>query len=89
MPYRAFDFYRIAAIEQIDDNTVTVELEEPLRSYGGNVPDALTLQNILPQWVPTSANPPIGTLTGQVVVFDTLFEVFDRGLVSATTISGQ
>jgi hypothetical protein len=89
VPYRAFDFYRIAAVEEIDANTVTVELEEPLRSYGGNVPDAATLQAILPQWVPTSANPPIGILTGQVVVFDTLFEVFDRGLVSAATISGQ
>jgi hypothetical protein len=75
--YPAFDFYRISAVEVVDDNTVVVELEQPLRSY-----DPAT-------FAPGTYNPANGALLGQVVVFDSLFEVFDRGVVSASAISGR
>lgn len=80
VPYTSLDFYRIAAVTDIDDNTLSLELEQPLRSY-----DVATL----PNWKPTSANPVYGDLSGLVVVFDNLFEVFERGTVSATGIAGR
>jgi len=89
VPYPAFDFYRIAAVDEVDPNTVIVELELPLRSYGGTISDAATMQAVLPGWVQTSATPVSGTLNGNVVVFDTLFEVFDRGVVSAGAQAGR
>jgi hypothetical protein len=75
VPYPAFDFYRIAAVTDIDDVTINLEFEQPLRTY-----DTTTLT----QW--TAAN---GNLTGSLVIFDNLFEVFDRGTVSASAIAGR
>src|SRR5262249_21138728 len=75
--YPAVAFYRIAAVQEVDDNTLTLELEQPLRTYDTNT------------FLPTNYAPATGTLTGFVVVFDNLFEVFDRGLVSAATIAGR
>jgi hypothetical protein len=81
--YWALDFYRLSAIQEVDDNTLTLELEQPLRTY-----DTATLVNYNPG--NPGANPPVpSTLTGFVVVFDNLFEVFDRGVVSAATIAGR
>ena len=75
--YPAFDFYRIAAVEEVDVNTMTVELELPLRTY-----DVTT-------FVPGNYIPGTGTVIGNIVIFDTLFEVFDRGLVSAGAQAGR
>jgi hypothetical protein len=75
--YPAFDFYRIAAVDEVDANTVIIELEMPLRSY-----DVNTL-------LPANYTPANGMLLGNVVVFDTLFEVFDRGVVSAGAQAGR
>lgn len=79
VPYASLDFYRLAAVQDIDDNTMSLEFEQPLRSY----PSA-TLAGFVP------ANPPNpSVLNGYVVVFDNLFEVFDRGIVSAAALSGR
>jgi prepilin-type N-terminal cleavage/methylation domain-containing protein len=81
--YPAFDFYRIAAVTEINDTTLSIEVEQPLRTY-----DIGTL----PGWQQTSAAgamPVNGNLNGFVVFFDNLFEVFDRGTVSASGIAGR
>jgi len=83
--YPAFDFYRISAVTEIDDNTLNIELEQPLRTYDLGTP----LGAGLPGWQQTSANPVNGNLNGFVVFFDNLFEVFDRGTVSASGIAGR
>lgn len=83
VPYPSFDFYRIAAVTDIDDTTMSIEVEQPLRTY-----DVATL----PGWTQTSAAgavPVNGNLNGFVVFFDNLFEVFDRGTVSASGIAGR
>jgi hypothetical protein len=74
VPYPSFDFYRIAAVTDIDDVTINLEFEQPLRTY----------DTTLMQW-----NAGTGNLTGSLVIFDNLFEVFDRGTVSASGIAGR
>jgi hypothetical protein len=76
--YPAFDFYRIAAVTD-NGGTLDVELEQPLRTYDLGTP----LGTALPGW---QAN---GNLNGSVIFFDNLFEVFDRGTVSASAIAGR
>lgn len=79
--YAAFDFYRLTAVQDVNDTTLSLEFEQPLRTYevsGGT----------LPGWVPANGNNP-SMLNGYVVVFDNLFEVFDRGIVSAGAVSGR
>jgi hypothetical protein len=76
--YPAFDFYRIAAVTD-NGGTLDVELEQPLRTYDLGTPPGTAL----PGW---QAN---GNLNGSVIFFDNLFEVFDRGTVSASAIAGR
>lgn len=85
--YPAFDFYRIAAVTDINDTTLSIEVEQPLRTY-----DVTTMPYNAGGplgWQPKSANPVNGDLYGVVVFFDNLFEVFDRGTVSASAIAGR
>ena len=77
MAYSTFDFYRISAVDDTVANQVTLELEEPLRTY-----EVTTFS-------PAVYNPTTFTLSGYVVIFDNLIEVFDRGIVSASSISGR
>jgi hypothetical protein len=74
VPYQCFDFYRIASVTDLSDTTLGIEIEQPLRTY-----DASTLTQLTPT----------GDLNGAVVFFDDLFEVFDRGTVSAAAIAGR
>lgn len=82
-PIPGFDFYRVSAITDDSSTRISVEFEQPLRSYtsfdfaGGYNYDIVS----------NTAVP--GALTGAVVVFDNLIEVFDRGIMSATGISGR
>jgi hypothetical protein len=79
-PYQVLDFYRVAGITDDISNTqtITLELEEPLRTY-----DVSTL-------VPLAGyNNATGNFVCSVIFFDNLLEVFDRGIVSAQGISGR
>jgi prepilin-type N-terminal cleavage/methylation domain-containing protein len=84
VPYSTLDFYRVAAITDNSANaanpTITLELEQPLRSY--QVPTATSPTNTI-----STFNG--GTFTGTVIFFDNLYEVFDRGITSAQAISGR
>jgi len=69
-----FDFYRVSAITDDSSTQLTLEIEQPVRSYSSS------------QFGATYSG---GTITGTLVVFDNLIEVFDRGIMSATGISGR
>jgi prepilin-type N-terminal cleavage/methylation domain-containing protein len=77
-PYSIFDFYRISGINDDNPNVLVVEFEEPLRTYETGT---------LPQ--PAAYEPGPTRLNGYIVVFDNLYEVFDRGVVSMSSISGR
>lgn len=79
VPYMSFDFYRIAAVTDLNDTQMSLEVEQPLRTYETNPNPQL---NPLVNWNN-------GRLTGVVVFFDNLFEVFERGTVSAAGIAGR
>lgn len=72
-----FDFYRVAAITDDSSMQMTIELEQPVRNYSSS------------QFVAGTYAAGTGTITGVLVVFDNLIEVFDRGIMSATGISGR
>jgi hypothetical protein len=73
--YTSLDFYRVAGVTDdiANTQTITLELEEPLRTYD----------------VTSIAGYNNGNFNCWVVFFDNLLEVFDRGIVSAQGISGR
>lgn len=74
-PYPTLDFYRVTSITDDIANSgkLALELEQPLRSYS----------------TATIVGHNGGSFGGTVVFFDNLLEVFDRGMVSAQSISGR
>ncbi len=76
--YWTIDFYRVSAITDDNANQISIELEQPLKSY-----DINTLAGRTP------VTPTTCILNGVVIFFDNLIEVFDRGIMSATGISGR
>lgn len=62
-----FDFYRVVATNEVSPTVLLVELESPIKNYTRSA----TQQ-------PPATNTPL-----QAVVFENLFEVYDRGTVSA------
>jgi prepilin-type N-terminal cleavage/methylation domain-containing protein len=78
IPYQVLDFYRVAGVTDdiANTQTITLELEEPLRTYDVNSLVPLAGYNN-------------GNFACSVIFFDNLLEVFDRGIVSAQGISGR
>jgi hypothetical protein len=70
-----FEFYRVASVIEDSANQLTVEFEQPLRS-----------QNVTGSPLYNAGN---GTLTGILVVFENLLEVFDRGVMSPSSTNGR